>query len=83
MKKGLILYVLGDKEVIHEEVTVQHFKHEFGVDLISLAFSESDIAFMCWLMLTCGVQIISCLKTWYEPRRQTFMARGNALRLYG
>ncbi len=83
MKKGLILYVSGDQEDLQEEINLNKTKEELGVDFISLAFSESDIAYMWWQMVTRGVHVITCRHAFYEPKMDTLIHRGTFLRLCG
>ncbi len=83
MKKGMILYVLGDKEDVKEEINLQETGTELGVDLVSLAFSESDIAYMWWQMITRGAQVVSCLHALYEKSMPTLVLQGVPIRLYG
>jgi hypothetical protein len=84
MKKGTILFVTEGRDELRDfSVNLKPALDLLGVQAVSLATSEEDVAYAWWRMVAKGMHHVSLLKTAYHADDNHMEFHGPALRLWG
>jgi hypothetical protein len=85
MKKGVILYVTGEKEGVFsgQGPDLEQVQRRLGADRLQVATSEDDIADGWWRMVAQGMHEVSCMRAWYDRSEGKLVPDGPSLRLCG
>ncbi|PKN24614.1 MAG: hypothetical protein CVU64_21715 [Deltaproteobacteria bacterium HGW-Deltaproteobacteria-21] len=84
MKKGTILFVTEGRDELHDHSDdLRKAREQLGVQAVSVATSEEEVAYEWWRMLAKGMHHVSLLKAAYRGRGNPMDFHGTALRLYG
>ncbi|RJR32412.1 MAG: hypothetical protein C4576_30160 [Desulfobacteraceae bacterium] len=84
MKKGTILFVTEGLEELHDDSEdLRKAREHLGVQAVSVAGSEDEVAYQWWRMLAKGMHHVSLLRASYGGRDNRLDFHGTALRLFG
>jgi hypothetical protein len=84
MKKGTILFVMeGRDELQDQSLNLRLARDLLGVQAVSLATSEDDVAYAWWGLLAKGMHQVSLLKAAYHAGDDHMEFQGPSLRLCG
>ena len=83
MKKGLILYVTEGKELLKNKDMFPETALDPEAASTSITFSESDVAYAWWEMITKGIQTIFCVHVSYKPQMNALQPIGTPVRIFG
>jgi hypothetical protein len=88
MKKGVILYLTGEKDgmPVQQELTRSACAAAFdalGAEAVYLATSEDEIAYSWWRLVTKGMHQVVCMAAVFDPIMGSCEPRGVPFRLCG
>jgi hypothetical protein len=84
MKKGTILFVTEGRDLMQDDsVNLKQALDLLGVQAVSLATSEDDVAYAWWKMVAKGMHHVSLLRAVYHAGDRHVEFHGPALRLWG
>jgi hypothetical protein len=84
MRKGTILFVTEGRDELHDHSDdLKKAREQLGVQAVSVATSEDEVAYAWWRMLAKGMHQIFLLKAEYRGRGNPMDFKGEALRLCG